>query len=252
MKHFISLFLLMLALTTSSQTIINAERVGGKDSTVFACSINYQGTRGNASTNQLHLSPVVLLKGSKQELKLFGAYHVLASSAGNLLNSAYVHARHHFALNSRVKTLAFYQLQFNEILQLNKREVFGSGFRFEAVRSDSLSLALSAGVMHEYELLDLANLRTNEKHKTNYFRASLISSFKWISNRNFQIDDVIYYQPHLVNFKDFRVLNDLSFSFKLNHRIRFLLLTSIRMDSQPPSSIKGIDWNFKFGIEIKR
>jgi hypothetical protein len=254
-KCFVFSFVISFVISfgANAQTIINAERVGGvKDSSVYALSLSYNGTRGNSTTDQISISPVVVLKRKKNEFKLFAAYNVLSQSQNNILNSGYVHVRHNYNFKPFLKTIVFYQLQFNEVLRLTKREVVGAGFRFGLVRKDSLSLALSVGAMHEFELLNRSDLQSFEKYKTNYIRGSVVASFKWIVNEHLQVNEVVYYQPYLKNFADYRILNDINISIKVSDHFSFLLISSIRLDSQPPSSIGGYDWNFRVGVNVKK
>lgn len=245
-------FFLLIALGANAQTIINAESVNDdKDSSIYSLSLSYSGTRGNSNTNQLSVSPVIILTGKRNELKLLAAYDVLSSGENNILNGGYVHARHNYKLKPFLKTVAFYQLQFNEVLKLNKREVFGSGLKFELIRKDSLALSVSMGLMHELEVLNRNNLTLYEKYKTNYVRGSFITSFKWIIDKNWQINNVVYYQPWLQKFGDYRMLNDLNLSVKITDKFKFLLISSFRLDSEPPSSIGGYDWNFSVGLNVK-
>lgn len=246
-------FFLLFASLATSQTIINAERVGSeRDSSVYSLNLMYSGTRGNVTTDQISLSPVVVLKRKKNELKVFASYNVLSQSGNKILNSGYAHARHNYNIKSNLKSVVFYQLQFNEVLRLNKREVIGAGFRFNVVNKDSVSAGLSVGVMHEYELLNRSGLQLNEVYKTSYLRGSLVGSFSWIINNYLKINDVLYYQPYLKNIKDYRILNDVNFSVKINDYFSLLLVSSIRLDSKPPSSIGGYDWSFKVGVSVTR
>jgi len=246
-------FLLVISLGVNAQTIINAERVGGtKDSSVYSLSLSYNGTRGNSTTDQVSVSPVVILKKKKNAVKFFASYQVLSSGENSILNNGFVHLRHNYKMKSFLKTILFYQLQFNEVLHLAKREVVGAGFRFDLIRKDSLSAALSIGAIHEYEVLSRDRLQLNEVSKTNYVRGSVVGSFKWVVNEYLQINDVLYYQPYLQNFSDYRILNDINLSVRINKYFSVLLISSVRFDSQPPSVIVGSDWNFRVGLSYKR
>ena len=114
-----------------SQTIINAERlIDDADSTIYAISLSYTGTRGNSNTDQLDISPAFILLRKKNEFKIFGGYSLLSESGNRILNSGFMHIRHNHKLTRRIKTFEFYQLQFNDALLLTKREVFGYWGKF--------------------------------------------------------------------------------------------------------------------------
>ena len=184
-----------------SQTIIDAERlIDGTDSTIYAIALSYNGTRGNSSTDQLDISPAFILLKKKNDFKLFGGYSLLAESGEGILNSGFVHLRHNYVLSERFKTFEFYQLQFNDVLLLNKRQVFGAGLRFGLVMKDSLNLSFELGLMRESEDLNKSKLLPGEESLVKNFRITFLNSFKWKIGKQVKINNVIYYQPNVIDF----------------------------------------------------
>ncbi len=246
------LLLLLISTFCYSQTIINAERLGGgADSTIYAFSLLYNGTKGNSNTDQLNISPAIILVRKKNEFKLFGDYSLLSSSGKGLLNSGFVHLRHNFKLSHGIKTFEFYQIQFNDVLLLSKREVFGAGLRFSLLNHDSLKSDIGIGLMSEKEILNESTLMSGELSVTDYYRATSVGSIKWLISKTIKIDNVIYYQPYLKDFADYRLLNEFNLSVSLTDNFQLITSITTRYDSKPPGSLVSLDNAISFGINMK-
>jgi len=246
------LLFLLFNEVSHSQTIINAERLGGgADSTIYSVSFLYNGTKGNSNTDRLNISPAFIFLRKKNEYKLFGDYSLLSAAGKGLLNSGFVHLRHNFKLTGRIKTFEFYQLQFNDILLLTKREVFGAGLRFSLLNKDSLKFDLGMGLMREIELLDETALLPDELSVTKYYRATSVGSIKWLLSKTITIDNVIYYQPYLEDFTDYRLLNDFNLVVSLTSNFGLITSLTTRYDSKPPGSLKTLDNMISFGFNMK-
>jgi len=249
MKKIVLFFSLFLTINASAQTIINAEKLGSpKDSLLLAVEVSYSGTRGNAVTDQIDFAPSFLLIGKKNDFKLFAGYSVLSADEESLLNSGFIHFRHNYKIFKRLKTFGFYQIQFNEVLLLKKREAYGAGLRYSLINKDSLSFDMGIGIMQENEFLDKTSLLANETVNTYFIRGAIVSSFEWVINESVKINNVLYFQPNISSFKDYRVLNDFSLIAKLSDEIYFTTSLTLRYDSRPPSSLKAFDSVLDVGI----
>lgn len=247
-----TLIIIFLSNYSFSQTIINAERLSnGIDSTIYALSFSYNGTRGNSTTDQLNISPTILLLTKKNEFKLFGGYTLLSQSNNKILNGGFVHLRHNYKLSERIKTFEFYQLQFNEVLLLTKREVFGAGLRFSLADKDSLKSSFSLGMMREFEVLNKTDLLPEDVSETIYYRATSVFSFKFIFSKTIKLDNVLYYQPYLKEFADYRILNDLALSVSLLNHFDIITSLTTRFDSKPPGTLKNFDNFVSLGFNLK-
>jgi hypothetical protein len=249
---FTIILLLVIGNIASSQTIINAERLGDKvDSTVLALSFSYNGTRGNSETDRLDLSPAIVIIKKKNEFKAFGGYGLLSQADNIILNTGYIHVRHNFKISNAIRTFEFYQLQFNNVLLLDKRELVGAGLRFVILDLDSLGISFNTGAMRELEVLDENSLPTDEILETRYYRATLTSSIRYQFNKILRLDNVVYYQPYLGDLSDYRLLNDLNLSFTINNYLNLIISLSTRYDSRPPSALETLDNIISFGINLK-
>ena len=235
-----------------AQTIINAERlIDGADSTIYAVSVSYNGSRGNSTTDQLNVSPAFILLKKKNDFKLFGGYSLLSESGEGILNSGFVHLRHNYKISNRIKTFEFYQLQFDDVLLLNKRELWGAGLRYSVIQKDSLDLNFELGLMKENEVLNKTALLPGEDYLVKSFRITFVNSFKWFINKHIKLNNVIYYQPSISNFRDYRILNDISLATSLIGKIELVTAFTIRYDNKPPGSLQNLDSALNVGLNIK-
>lgn len=246
------ILLLSISSLTNAQTIINAETLTSKvDSSIYSLAFSYSGTQGNLATNQIAISPNIILMRKKSEYKILGGYSFFSQQGTQFLHNGFIHLRHNFKINNRFKTLAFYQAQFNEVLLLNRRQLFGVGLRYRIIDDDSLSLDFSAGPMREYEELNTASLNPGEIAETAFTRASIVSSFSWIASKSFSIHHVLYYQPYLSDFSDFRLLNDLNFKVSISKYFSLITSVTTRYDNLPPAALKKYDNAVSVGLNLK-
>ena len=243
---------LLLAKYGNSQTIINAERLtDGADSAIYSFAFSYNGTKGNSNTDQFDISPNVVLLREKNSYKLLGGYSLLSESRNKILNTGFVHIRHNFKFNERVKTFEFYQIQFNEILLLTKREVFGAGLRFSLFNYDSLKFDFGAGIMREEEVLNKTFLLTDELSETKYYRITCVNTLSWIISKIVKIHNVLYYQPYLKDFNDYRLLDDFNLIVSVNKHFDLITSLTMRYDSKPPGTLNYMDNVISIGINFK-
>jgi putative salt-induced outer membrane protein YdiY len=240
---------LLLSTSIYSQTIINAEKLNSaKDSLAFSLELSYSGSRGNSVTDKIEFEPSFALVRKKNDFKLFGGYTDLSTGDKSHLNNGFVHIRHNYKLTTRLKTFTFYQIQFNEVLLLRKREVMGSGLRYALIKKDSISFDIGLGAMHESEFLYSKLLLLDEVLNTFMIRGAAVSGFEWIINKTFKLNNILYYQPYLKKIEDFRLLNDLSFTANITHHLNVTASLTFRYDSKPPSALTNFDSVMDLGI----
>jgi putative salt-induced outer membrane protein YdiY len=250
----ITFYVLVIYFMTSSvhgQTIINAERlIEVSDSTIYALTLSYNGTRGNSSTNQWDIAPAIILLRKKNEFKFFGGYGLLSDSEKEILNGGFVHFRHNYKLSNRLKTFEFYQLQFNKVLLLNRRQLYGAGLRYGVVAQDSLRLDMELGLMRETETLNAAKLLPGESDHIKDIRITYVNSLRWKLNKLVKINNVIYYQPSVKRLNDYRILNDFNLIVSLTDHLELITALSTRYDNKPPGTLKYLDNSLTLGLNL--
>jgi hypothetical protein len=252
-KVYTSLVLMFVATLAYSQTIINAEKYFQPDDTAFfAVSAEYAGNRGNSIVDQLDVSIATGYRLKSHTFKLMGGYLTLLKNNEKILNGGYMQVRHNFAfLNKSMKTFAFYQLQFNDILLLTKRELVGAGVRGHLVAKGDDFLDAGTGAIYEVEQLYPDALLPGETSLTKYYRLSNVLSFRLSLNERIGITNVFYYQPWFGDFTDFRVLDDFAIDFEVAENLAVSLFLVYRYDSDPPAALKQEDLDVGTALTLK-
>ncbi len=166
---------------------------------------------------------------------------------GNLFtNKGMVHGRFIRSLTNHILMEAFVQKQFNETILLKDRNLVGGGVRF-AVRplKSRLNLYLGTGTMWEHEYINdhkVAQNTTRIVRSTNYVN--------WTGNLDERITTSAtgYYQVHVRDFEDYRILFEGSILFSLTKKLGFPLRVNFRYDNVPPTGIRKHDLEIFNGL----
>jgi len=255
MKKINTILLIICSLTAfSQQSIVNVERSSPR--TDSSSVINVDGL-GNfiGGNNDLYLISSSVGYGQNfgsNSVKLIGGGSYITSYNSVLNNSWFGQLRHNYELSDYVKTFVFYQYQYNNVLLLDRRQLGGAGVRFKVMPDSSkVTFDILTGLMFEEELLNTASLMPNEMYHTKFIRGATSLVFKTKITKGLSVTNTTYYQPHISDPSDFRVLNDLDILLAISKTLNFIISSEYRYDSKPPSSLRAYDYNVTFGVNYK-
>jgi hypothetical protein len=236
-----------------SQDIINTEKYefNLNKKLNFGTSLNFNAERGNTYLNEMDAEVMGSYTLNRNIFRTIAGFNYLESKTEMLKENYYLQLRYNRVLGPYFQTFSFYQLQRNDILLVNKRELLGSGIRIVFFPEDTaiFKCDIGIGAMYENEVLNLSPEESEPEHRE-YFRMSDFVSLQF-HHKRIRIVNVLYYQPRFADFGDFRVFNDLSLQFKI---LNFLSISSgivYKYDSVPPEDIQKEDFSFKNGIVLK-
>ncbi len=246
------LYLLVCLLDTASgQGILNTEKYDLNKTQAFtlAGTFAFEGARGNSNLNKTDLEVITGYHSGNHIFKLVGGFNYLNSSGSVITSNIFSQLRYNHIFTSRLQSFTFYQLQKNDILLVKKRELVGAGLRISLVKDDSAYFNVSIGLGGMYENEQLKNAEDNQKadRAEGYFRLADYLSLQY-RVKTVKIVDVLYFQPLINRFDDFRMYNDLSIQFKIQKHVAFETGFVYRYDSRPPGSLKREDLSLKNGI----
>ncbi len=177
---------------------------------------------------------------------IFGSLQQGRKDAAFFTNKGMAHGRIIRKLTNQVLLESFIQKQFNESILLNDRNLVGGGVRFAALTSKSrFNLYIGTGAMWEQETIndsEIDVITTRIIRSTNYIN--------WTA----QIDERLstsatgYYQVHVRNLADYRILFEGSIVFRLTTVLTFPLRINLRYDSEPPNGIRKHDLEIFNGL----
>jgi putative salt-induced outer membrane protein YdiY len=185
----------------------------------------------------------------KQRILLFGGYNLTQfldvddteAVPKNFANNGFGHIRYNVEASPAVTWEAFVQGQFDEIQEIDRRHLVGTGPRFRLVENDSLQLFFGMLYMYENEASnDLIRIGEAEEEidvTRNHHRLSTYLSLGWRLNENVVLNHVSYFQPRPDRWDDFRVSTETSLEVDLSRRLRFKTYFQLVYDAQPPTAV---------------
>lgn len=206
-------------------------------------SLNF--TRAEEDIFQIGTNAQLQYKYLKSKFLLLSDLDFVSVSKTNLLNNGFQHFRYNY--NFKDKPLiweAFSQVQYNQIQKIGLRALNGIGPRFKLLHHDSAKLALGILYMYEYESLVNPKVINRDHRLSNYF------SIYWKLNKNVSFSHVIYYQPLIQSFDDFRVSSESQLSFNINKYLKFRTRFSYSYDSNPPPSVQRVFFTFENALGV--
>ncbi|MFN4082857.1 MAG: DUF481 domain-containing protein [Bacteroidia bacterium] len=235
----------MSQLSTLAQQVINIEskRYDRLDS----------GWHGSSEFNLSYIQNQnkILSTGTKQDIMFIEGINTylfindlnfIRVNEKNLDYSTYQHLRYKRTIKPWLHGEAFGQTQFNQQLGLNFRGLLGAGPRIRLVQNDSIKVFVGPMWMYEYEVE-----RPNKRQVVTN-RLSLYISALLIKKDLLNINLLGYYQPDVANPKDFRILTELRFDFRITKYLSFRFAGSQTYDSDPPPGIPNNFLNIRNGI----
>lgn len=154
----------------------------------------------------------------------------------------FYHLRYNRKLGKVVRWEVFTQLQQNNVNNIDLRALFGTGPRFKMIESQTFRLYAAALVMFEHERDKKPTVTYNDIRGDAY----LTSTYK--PNPVFDITATTFYQPLLSTPKDFRILNQITFSIKATKHLYVSTNWHYSYDAFPAVGTPNINYVISNGI----
>ena len=252
-KRLILFFVLALPSPGKGQAILNVEGLQGEE--VEGVHGELSGRLRFASGNtDLSLIGVDLGVGFLNEhhwLRAYGGRERLEQEGRDLLNNWYLHFRYNYRFSERLRTFHFFQLQANQDLLLDQRRLLGSGLRYRVLGGSLNRLEVGGGIMLESERLSPGELDPGEDSDTHTVRMSnlVVGSGSIGEGRRWMA--VVYYQPNLEAFRDYRLLGEMGLGVELIASVQLDVALTWRHDSRAPADLEKDDLGLKTGFTYR-
>lgn len=138
------------------------------------------------------------------------------------------------------------QANYDRAQLLKFRTVVGGGVRTPVAAGRWGEVGAGLSVMLEDERLDLPDTAVHAR-KTTAVRSSTFASFRLVANQ-VVVTSTSYIQPRFDNFRDVRVLEDLSIATPVTDRLAMTVSINMRYDSRPPDGLAGLDARLRTGL----
>ena len=189
----------------------------------------------------------VKTKNYKHNFFLVGNYNLLRSRETEFSNILMVHLRHIYKLMDHIRIESLYQVQEDQLLNVNQRNLIGIGLRFRLINNEHLHLNIGSTYLYEREESDAFE-------KVDYFhRNSSYCAFSYeVPAKNVTISNTLYFQPLFRDFSDYRLLEEFKLSVKITKGVSINSLFTYYVDQVTPSgeSQSRINSMMGFGLHF--
>lgn len=165
------------------------------------------------------------------------------------VDKAFIHYRYIHQLNEIMDLELFAQLEKNEFTRLSYRGLLGSGLRFPVFNSDNHRAFVGAGAFYSKEKTEFVTGLTDDGIE-NFTRGNFYILSKYKISPTLSFSNVLYYQPRLSQFSDYRALLESKFDVKITKNLSFRLSLDISQDSDPSQTIKSTDVTYTSGLKF--
>lgn len=238
MKRILLLFMLIIVHTLSYGQLVNIEnqRVQSdslKTITVLDLQYNYQNNN-NEELSLVNFSGIYQhkTKNLKNYFLLLGNIDYSLANGKQLSNSGLIHFRYNKKLNKKLRIEAFTQYQYNKILGIESRNLIGIGPRYKINKSEKTVFYIGSLFMQEFE-------KTSDDTKTMSYQR--LSSYLSLSIKNksntLEFASVVYYQPNINFWEDYRLSSQTSLAFNITSKLQFVNSINYGYDSYAPTNV---------------
>jgi hypothetical protein len=208
--------------------------------------LNFRFTQNGTSVWQINNRIGIQHKKDKNTHLILGDMNVVRSNTSDLINFGYIHYRfsHLIQKNPDIHIEGFTQSQYNTVQKIKLRSLIGGGLKIKVLGSDTINLNLGWTFFYEYE-------EVTTPEYSNVIRNSNFVSFNWKIHRSWDLKTILYYQPNIADFRDYRLSNETSISHRFNEHFSIIGNLSFLFDSKPPIEVPVNIFNSSLALRYK-
>lgn len=249
MKRLLIVLLFFNLIQSTTAQIINIEEKRYKDAEEGLqgnIDLNFKYTQNTKSVWQVSNNISLLYRKKKLTHLFLNNISLVRSNNSDLVNYGYAHYRivHVLSEEQFIKWESYAQIQYNSIQKIKDRFLLGSGLRFKLVDTDSLQFNFGWSLMYEYE-------ETTIPEYSSLIRNSNYLSLNWKINKVWEFKTIVYYQPAISDFADFRLSNNTTISHSLTKNFSIVGQIYILYDSRPPIDVPVNNFNASLLLRYK-
>lgn len=204
---------------------------------------------GNVDLKVYDISSDLHVKKDIHHLLLKASYQKGYQGSELFQNNGFGHFRYTIMYHDFLGYEGFTQTEFDKFKSLELRQLIGTGIRTEFLFLEKLSINSGLGIMNDHEQLE-SKLTSTDTRVNSYFVAKYIINKKTSSF----LSIILYYQPLLFTYKDFRIKNEANLKTFLGGikttKIYIISSFSYLYDSKPPEDIVTDDKILKISLSL--
>jgi len=244
-KKIVFLVILFIGANGYSQ-FVNSESVRSKkDSTGFAGTIGLDvSITKNTSTIFALGNSIYIQYNNKRHLVFFiNNLNIKRVNDEDIINRGTQHLRYNYKINNTITWEAFIQAHYNSISKIDKRQLLGTGPRFNIFDENKFEFHIGTLFMYEYEKIEEEQYVYNKD-----FRFSGYTTLRWFPVKNTTITSTTYYQPKLNEFSDYRIYSHNSILFKVIKGLSIGITYIATFDTHPAIDIPKYQYKLLNGL----
>ena len=215
-----------------------------------ALELTASGSSGNQNSTKTSLNGQYnWIKNKTIHLAIVGYQYGENNNTRNI-NKSFFHYRYIHQMNETLDLEVFGQLEKNEFTRLSYRGLVGSGVRYAIAKTNEHRGFLGLGGFYSSEKTEVTVGLTDDGVE-NFVRANFYFLSKYQISSTLNFSNVIYYQPRLSDFSDYRALLESKLDFKIVKNLSLRLSLDVEHDSQPSQTIESTDVSYMTGLAFK-
>lgn len=249
-KIAIGFLLIICSLNLNAQLVnIENQRIqsdSARKITMFDLQYNYQNNNDEKlSLVNLSATQQYKTKNFKNYFLILGNIDYSIANGEELSNSGLIHLRYNRKISGKLRMEGFIQYQYNKILGIDYRNLIGIGPRYKINKSDLITFYVGSLFMQEFEKASDNLEIMSYQRLSSYLSLSLKNKARTI-----EFTSVVYYQPNINYWKDYRISGQTSLAFKISEKLQFTNSVNYGFDSFAPTGIRNQNIILSNGIKL--
>jgi hypothetical protein len=251
MKIFLWLFFLIIVHSSTYGQLVNIEnqRIQGDSArtiTMIDLHYNYQNIN-NEELSLVNISAThqYKTKNLKNYFLFLGNFDYSIAKGDELSNSGLIHFRYNRKINKKLRIEAFTQYQYNRILGIESRSLIGIGPRYKINKSEKAVLYIGSLIMQEFQKTSDNSNTMSYQRLSSYLSLSLKNKAKTL-----EFTSVVYYQPNINLWEDYRLTSQASLAFNITSKLQFVTSINYGYDSYAPTNISKKNILMSNGLKL--
>lgn len=210
--------------------------------------LSVAGQQGNTNGVQLSSGVFYGLSGQRNLFYTQVSGDFAHTNGATQVAKAFAHARYNRRFLPWLLGEVFAQWESDRFRRVQSRELFGTGPRFEIVRSAALEVVYGASYM--LEVTERTDFIERSKRQRTEHRLNNYGTLVCHATGQITLAETFYYQPRFAQPTDYWLLSVLSATFEVTPMLSSSLHLTVRHESNAPQPIKKTDSEIKSSLSL--
>lgn len=253
---FIAILFVLITGNVSGQINTEKYRKYLSDGTGFIFNLNatFTAKAGNTEYTAYRGTGRLDYNGKKFDTFVVGDFEFKNTAIEKVENQGFVHWRGIAHVAERTTWEVFLQRQYDEFIDLNSRNLAGTGIKYRVVEfvsqddsAKTLDINVSTGLMYETEEYAVDNGKISKY----LWRSTSFISVDWLIKDKLNLTGVVYFQPAFKKLSNYRIASDFGFEVAIAKSLHFVTQINLRYNNIPITDVKKYDFSIQNGLRVE-